>query len=721
MLFASPKNLPADPSSITITKSWFHGKTSTKDRKDLMASLHPGVMYVDKTGKTVMLTNLQRVYLPSTGLFASEMASFGPSLVDSSPVIIPSALFDKVVISVGSKADALALNIATLSDTTNDPGNAKNQEGESLPDNFTFDMDDPVFLKVPPTCPVLPGSQLPHDLDLTKEIPEAVLAGLKRYERVWLLALRFLWQHNNGLSLHTHQGRFSSDETPLDAFTVPGSGPAAIPAPVDEGTVMTSKGFDFEPTAVDTEAHQTYKQEFTRLRQELCRQHTETDNVPVATGTATTAPHLALLDKALTAVTAVTNAAVAKKPDTVQNAVKEKLRIKTQTIYEIFFAGYKKQDDGTRVLTLATLNPNFDQFLQASNSDAIRLLHDALEQLESTMDPTRVAYDSHYDWNPYRLQSAAVASIQRGQLSTRNNDLDVEDKHSFSLLQCLPPSCGDKELAAYIQENADALMQVAMGEDVTKQKAKKTHVYDKGRCTNLADIRSLIANFANFARFVIDDLSLDEPPFILLIFDSFLKLLSTKDAANWERKVDLQFAAPCLLQELMTIFNEMSSIARSSSVQKAVDGRTLPIANLFRQAEDQSNDTIRRINDGIRSSRCPRDFTERPAIASRIGSTPPTTSGKRQSEDSPPNKSPSPKKPKSTEQSGKTEDRKKLGLFKFTGEGKIPMPNFKYTNAKGESSTLCCDFVFIGKECCGENAKISASQDLISATVQPLT
>jgi hypothetical protein len=81
---------------------------------------------------------------------------------------------------------------------------------------------------------------------------------------------------------------------------------------------------------------------------------------------------------------------------------------------------------------------------------------------------------------------------------------------------------------------------------------------------------------------------------------------------------------------------------------------------------------------------------------------PPTTSGKRQSEDSPTNNSPSPKKPKSTEQSGKTEDRKKLGLFKFTGEGKIPMPNFKYTNAKGESSTLCCDFVFIGRECCRE-------------------
>lgn len=119
------------------------------------------------------------------------MASFGPSLVDSSPVIIPSVLFDKVVISVGSKADALALNIATLSDTTNDPGNAKNQEGESLPDNFTFDMDDPVFLKVPPTCPVLPESQLPHDLDLTKAIPETVLPGLKRYKRVWLLALRF--------------------------------------------------------------------------------------------------------------------------------------------------------------------------------------------------------------------------------------------------------------------------------------------------------------------------------------------------------------------------------------------------------------------------------------------------------------------------------------------------------------------------------------------------
>ncbi|KAL3943643.1 MAG: hypothetical protein SGBAC_002311, partial [Bacillariaceae sp.] len=160
------------------------------------------------------------------------------------------------------------------------------------------------------------------------------------------------------------------------------------------------------------------------------------------------------------------------------------------------------------------------------------------------MDPTRVAHHSHYDWNPYRLQSAAVAAIQRGQLSTRNNDLDVDNKHSFSLLQFLPPNCGDKELAEYIQENADALMQAAMGKDVTKQKAKKTHVYDKGRCTNLADIPSLIASFANFARLIVDNLSLDKPPFILQIFDSFLKLLSKKDAANWERKVDLKYTAP---------------------------------------------------------------------------------------------------------------------------------------------------------------------------------
>ncbi|KAL3943642.1 MAG: hypothetical protein SGBAC_002310 [Bacillariaceae sp.] len=363
MRFANPNNLPENPSSTTITKSWFHGKTSTKDRKDLMPSLHPGIMYVDTTGKTVMLTNLQRVYLPSTGLLANKMGSFGPSLFDSSPVIIPSDLFDKVLISVGSKADATALNLATLSDTTNDPGNARNQNGDSLPADFTFGIEDPVFIVFPPSCPVLPGSHLQHGLDLTKELPENALAGLTRAERVWLRALSFLWSHNNGLSLYTHQGHFSRTKTPLDAFKVPGPGAELLPAPVDYEEIMVTKGFEFTTTDVNTEAHQTYKTSFVQAREELQRQYPEPTTVPTEPGNATSATAMTVLDKALSAVTALTAATTAKKPETVQNGIKAQLLTQSERIYEIFFAGYKKQDDGTRTLTLAKLDSSFEQFL----------------------------------------------------------------------------------------------------------------------------------------------------------------------------------------------------------------------------------------------------------------------------------------------------------------------------------------------------------------------
>ena len=195
------KDLPPDDSTALPIKAIFNGKTPMAARQSTLANFQPGLAYIDTEGKFVTCVGPTTVFT-AKGIPVGPMVSHGDSVTDSSPIKLEMKKLGMVFVTVGNNELAKTWNVPLLDDTQYAPSSARNSEDLPLPATLDFGVTNPTWILLPNYCPLAPGSQMPHGLDLNNSLADTVLANLHPHKRLWLVAKRLNLRYTNGQCLY---------------------------------------------------------------------------------------------------------------------------------------------------------------------------------------------------------------------------------------------------------------------------------------------------------------------------------------------------------------------------------------------------------------------------------------------------------------------------------------------------------------------------------------
>ena len=702
-------NLRTDSEALEHQQILFHANTAPADRKTILASSPYGILFFNPLGKLQKCIVPRSVTLPSrrpVGL----MASLQDDLQVPSPVVLDHTQFATSVITVCDNGLAVDCGVPMLKETQYNPRNAKGAESENLPEDFDFGFDTPAFIALPLFCAYVPGSQIPDDLDLQVDLEESVLTSLLPHERLWVEGMHFLFQKNEGKSLLATASVIGPSSIPLADFTW-----QDLACPLDPTSLSPHAFSLYTGAIVGSEAYSRYTKTFKTAVAILGASHLVRDP-DFTTIASVPAPVPAVTpDRASdpAEIIAQTIAAIkAGASDPAPSIAKERARLS----WRLLFGQYVEQVDGTTVFVPAELSDEFEHVLKLKPGEALRHFHRAFAQMLKGLSRTRSAYDALLEWNYQRIQSAGIAAIQVFLCTERSISSWPEDlRTKLSLLQFLPSDHHDKGLAAHMADDATVLLQETMGEHSTKVAAKKTHLYGKGRCATITDVKKVIANFVAFGRFAVKHFVLDRPPHIIKLYDRFMEALSTNEATVWENTTDMTDVPVGILQDLNTIFESCVNLATDFNFQDQAKVGNLADTNLFNEANHQLSLLLETVRASIRSSRR-ADFPRNPLLAKLIHSEVDCQSPSAKRSPAPAQvdreASPAAKKAKFD-----PKDKSQMGLFVYTGRGRPKTPDFKWLY-KGVLSSFCLGFHFVNFKCTRPNCPMIhvAKRDLADRT-----
>ncbi|CAJ1948084.1 unnamed protein product [Cylindrotheca closterium] len=221
--FSAIKSLPTDADYNALLKNGFHGSSSMPDCANAVTSAL-GLMFFDPQGKLSTVTISKKVILDN-GMSAGTFASLRDDLAQAIPVTIDPNELPKRVIGVGNNGRAVS------------------------PEDIDFTVESPTFCAVSVFCPLVPGSKMPPDLDLTQDIPEEVLLVFSPHERLWVKVHAFLFKNTSGKSLFVDETLVGKTSIPLDQFIV-----NEQPAAISENTLSTASGYEFRDARTGSES-----------------------------------------------------------------------------------------------------------------------------------------------------------------------------------------------------------------------------------------------------------------------------------------------------------------------------------------------------------------------------------------------------------------------------------------------------------------------------------
>ena len=88
-----------------------------------------------------------------------------------------------------------------------------------------------------------------------------------------------------------------------------------------------------------------------------------------------------------------------------------------------------------------------------------------------------------------------------------------------------------------MEHSGIAARQEHMGEDPSNRVKKKTNLKLDGRCENLGDIQTLIANVSALAEYFVADYDVANPPYLVSIFGQVGHILRSQAVQQWIRQV----------------------------------------------------------------------------------------------------------------------------------------------------------------------------------------
>ncbi|CAJ1970396.1 unnamed protein product [Cylindrotheca closterium] len=499
------KDLPLDTTKENLLLSnYFHTHAASECKNILLSQAH-GFAYFDGADGTLRQVICAKQVGPNL-----HWASANDSYDAPTPVAFSLDALGSSVISIARDDLARECQARHLHDAQYSAHTALAPDITDPPEDIHWPSGDGVFTEVKKFFPIYPGANIPPSLTLSAA-PPANLESFHPQFRLWYEAMKYLHDHNDSQSLHSHAHIFSADTIPTDRF--PDS---------DLATHLTYSPSTVSAFAAEVPTYKALFEEFKRhsaLSTLASTNHVTTQEAPAAPLPAGAPFDSELFAQIMANALKGTNAST-KEKDLARTSASAK------DSFSLIFGRVKPviQLDGSTVNEFhpSVLTDDFVTFLEISSiKEALRHLHDTFAHITDTLT-TRNNYDRNVDFDIALFQHATVTALKTCSFGVRPLTMHPHEATSLlSLLAWLPPNKNDVRYTTFLSEGRDIIRQEAMEEDKSKQAAKKTDIFVHGDVSSVEALIKMLANFFAFVKYCVKDFTFDDPPLIVTLLEDF--------------------------------------------------------------------------------------------------------------------------------------------------------------------------------------------------------
>jgi hypothetical protein len=660
---------------------------SAEARRARLAQAH-GFCFVDASGRLRKVSSLLWHFKPDGSKLL--VGSRGELLSHCVPVSISGDPFcPNHFVSLATQEMVTLMDLPHLSLGRRDPCQVDPPEGPDTNRDIHWPLptesECPVFSVFPAIFPLLEGIILPDTINLSDPLPSAWNDSIPPEFVAWLRALKYIFDHNEGKSLHAFSKMFQADRIPLQA----GYPELSF---VDEPT-LTVALLDFE--TIEYEAVlKNFKQarELAYLRvsdsatiQDLSIGGTNNGGADSSTEVGTA---LAQSMKTIAENSKLTGAE-RERHDSQKDVLFQ---------WRIFLASVSADN----VMEPAVLSPEFTGILLRQNRslavEAYRKEYSDFLSSKRAQNPNDFVYRqaTHIEEVVTHVFVSALQTFRwmgRGWI-----DASAHIKTELCIAHFFPNPVKSAAFSAYVDAGQRVLHQERIGEDKARSDSKQSELFYHGRISKLSDLISTICNLIVTFDFMLVD-SDSKPPFFLKSIRALLDALQGDSGSDWLNKhsgVTHLFVA--LASEVQQMLLPFVNLATNTGIRRSLKAnQTLSLAH-FEEARNICKSPMQRVYEAITMGNLGA-YKEATTLGFLV--TPISSPSKQKAPPSGPSSDGSPpKKAKTKPSASSTSTRDVSGFLKSTRHGAITWPVLLMVHpTTGENARLCSFFIFQGKSC----------------------
>jgi hypothetical protein len=698
-----PKNLLKERKAATTFKPTASDIARAECRSDTTIRW----VFVDTTGK------FRTVFAPAfweddvdptpyyTGSTSDEISTFSPGYFDEHA-------YHSFGIALLSKKDTEEANFVFLDGDDKTPEEI-NKPGEADENNTLADLgfpnaegeNSPVFAMLPLLLPIPPGYFIPEGKTASEELPTCPpRSELYHPFQIWAKAIRHMHQFCNDLTATgTANPLFRPAEVKPNATDYPNiTFRDTFKSPVTAMSI-THKSFD---TSKDLWSDAKQKS----IMAWYADQRPISDGSPVSSnhgGTpATGSPDLRELSKAI--AKGITLGSNATSTSGSSSTKQEKADVILQ--YRILFArnGKKNEEDTADEMILADLSPRFLKFLDSSKKHQKKNIQEpfALFMTKLLKSEKNADQGVTFKYKQFDTPFIAALSLFNWLGSPLNRDRQ-SISNQLSIPHFLTVDSNDTKLKSREEREREATAQALADEDITKMSKKEVTLYFNGKQRQPNDLKAAIFNLRALGKFITEDF---DSSALWEALSSYLSVLtSSEDGRSWINQQSVHaHTVHALLMEAQLIVGRFVAISKELehrdrlSKNESVDNGPLSSALVFsEQVRNKIAQAVATASDEPYIQKPTTFHIFFPALSDQK---------KRSITDD----SPSPKKTKSgptpRNTGSENDDRKKKGILKWNGTGKIPFCTGNLVHPQtGSRERLCLGHIFQARACTRDTCK----------------
>jgi hypothetical protein len=545
----------------------------------------------------------------------------------------------------------------------------------------------PVFSVFPTIFPLLEGIFLPDTINLTNPLPTTWSDETPPKFVAWLRALKYIFDHNNGKSLHAFSKMFNADEIPMAAAYV---GLSFADAP----TVSIAQ-LDFE-----TDEYEAVLKSFKQARELAYLRVSDSAIIPAPpngggnNGGDNSNGLGSALAKSMGEIVENSKLTGAERERKIsQKDVIEQWRIMTATVTD------------ANVIEPGTLSKVFKEILLRQNKSlAVETYRKEYSDFLSTkraQHPNNFVYRqaTHIEEVVTHVFVTALQTFRwmgRGWI-----DAGAHIKTELCVAHFFPNPVKSAVFTDYVHAGQRVLQQEAIGEDKSKSDAKQSDLFYHGRISSLSDLISTICNLIVTFDFMLADMD-SKPPFFLKPIRGLLDAIQGDSGRDWLNKhsaVDHLYVA--LAAEVQQMLLPFINLATNTSIRRSLKANQPLSLTHFVEARNICKSPMERVYGAITTGSLGH-FREETVLAFLVT---PTSSPSKKHDSSggtssviPPTKKA--KNDKETPNRSSDSPKDLTGFLKLTHYGRITWPAFLVVHPKTkENGRLCAFHMFKGKSC----------------------
>jgi hypothetical protein len=675
--------LEPNPSAVKA----FSVHVSAEARKGRLAQAH-GFCFVDASGRLRKVSSLLWHFKPDGSRLL--VGSRGELLSHCVPVSISGDPFcPNHFVSLATQEMVTLMDLPHLPLGRRDPCQVDPPEGPDTNRDIHWPLPSesecPVFSVFPTIFPLLEGIILPDTLNLTEPLPTTWHDSIPPEFVAWLRALKYIFEHNDGKSLHAFSKMFQADRIPIQA---------ALPelSFADEPTLSVTL-LDFE--TIEYEAVlKTFKQarELAYLR---VSDSVTIQDLTIGGGN----------NGGANSSNAVGDTLAQSMKEIVENSKltgAERERKGSQKDVLLQWSIFLASVSADNVIEPAVLSSEFKEILLRHNRslavETYRKEYADFLSSKRSQHPNNFVYRqaTHIEEVVTHVFVSALQTFRwmgRGWI-----DAGGHIKTELCIAHFFPNPVKSAAFTDYVHAGQRVLQQEAIGEDKSKTDAKQSELFYQGRISSLSDLISTICNLIVTFDFMLADMD-SKPPFFLKPIRALLDAIQGDAGNDWLNKhSEVTHLFVALASEVQQMLLPFINLATNTGIRRSLKAnQPLSLAH-FVEARNICKSPMERVYGAITTGSL-GSFKEATTLGFLV--IPTSSSGKKNASPSGPSSEGSPpKKPKTKPSASSTSPRDVSGFLKCTRHGGITWPVLLMVHpTTGDNARLCSFFIFQGKSC----------------------